>query len=235
MGVNTITVFNNKLEPVLERLIFNRDSIHRKQISAKFKSRSQDSVIINLSASEKLSTHSMSISVLPAETVSYNPNNNIFSAFYIEPYIQGDLENGGYYFSEEVEPRRRDYDLDLLLLTQGWSKYSWNNIFNTPPVEHFAHEHGFTLTGNIARRNAKTDKTLFISSPTENLSVMADIADNNSFKAENIFVNDSSRVTFSLMNDRNSKISDPGVVVNILPVKENNNITPPDFSCEYKK
>lgn len=228
-GVNTITVFNNKFEPLLERLIFNRDSIQRKDISAKIKSRNRDSLVINLSAVGSLTQHAMSVSVLPAGTVSYNPNNNIFSAFYLEPYIQGDLENGGYYFSEEVEPRRRDYDLDLLLLTQGWSKYSWRNIFSTPPTEQYAHEHGFTLNGNVARRNAKIQKTLFISSPSENLSVMADIADNNSFKAENIFVNDSSRVTFSLMNDRNSNISDSGVIVNIFPVRQNKDITPPSF------
>src|SRR5690606_12075712 len=128
------------------------------------KSRIQDSLIINLSAIGPPATHSMSISVLPAGTISYDQRNNIFSAFYIEPYIKGDLEDGGYYFSEEVDARRRDYDLDLLLLTQGWSKYSWNNIFNKTPAEHYAHEHGFTLTGNITKRNPKTDKTLFISS-----------------------------------------------------------------------
>lgn len=228
-GVNTITVFNDKFEPLLERLIFNRDSIHRKDISARIKSRNRDSLVVSLSSMVPLDQHSMSVSVLPAGTKSYDQNNNIFSAFYIEPYIQGDLENGGYYFSEEVEPRRRDYDLDLLLLTQGWSKYSWKNIFNTPPRELYAHEHGFTLTGNVVKRNAKNQKTLFISSPADNLSVMADIADNNSFKAENIFVNDSSRVTFSLMNDRNSNISDPGVVVNIFPVRQHKDITPPSF------
>lgn len=228
-GVNTITVFNDKSEPLLERLVFNRDSINRKQVDARFKSRIQDSLIINLSAIGPPATHSMSISVLPAGTISYDQRNNIFSAFYIEPYIKGDLEDGGYYFSEEVDARRRDYDLDLLLLTQGWSKYSWNNIFNKTPAEHYAHEHGFTLTGNITKRNPKTDKTLFISSSTENLSVLVDIAENNSFKAENIFVKDSSGVTFSLLNDRNSKVSDPGIIANISPARENKNITPPPF------
>src|SRR5690606_24507454 len=105
-GVNTITVFNDKFEPLLERLIFNRDSIHRKDISARIKSRNRDSLVVSLSSMVPLDQHSMSVSVLPAGTKSYDQNNNIFSAFYIEPYIQGDLENGGYYFSEEVEPRR---------------------------------------------------------------------------------------------------------------------------------
>ena len=227
-GVNTITVFNEEMEPVLERLVFNRDSINRKQISAEFKRRDLDSLVIGLSAKEKLEAHSMSISVLPAETVAYKPDNNIFSAFYLEPYLQGDVENGGYYFSDKVSLRRRNYDLDLLLLTQGWSKYSWDNIFRNQPREKYAHEQGFILSGNIANRKLESGKTLFIGSPTENISIITNVEDNNTFKAENLFIRDSAQVSFSILKDKRSR-SKLGVLAKVLPARDTVGIDPPKY------
>lgn len=228
-GMNSITVFNEKMEPVLERLVFNRDSIDRKQVSAAIRLKEADSLVLGLSSAEDLGMHSLSISVLPAETISYNPANNIFSAFYIEPYIKGDLEDGGYYFSEKVDLRRRDYDLDLLLLTQGWSRYSWRDIFNNPPKEHFQHEQGFSIRGRVVKRNPKKHKNVYISSSTDRLSIIADLAEDGSFSAENLFLKDSAQVSFSLMNDRNNEVSKPQVVVNVSPMRNTENIAPPGF------
>lgn len=226
-GMNTITVFNENMEPILERLVFNRDSISRVQVSANYNGREADSLVINLNSSGNPGLHSMSVSVLPTESIAYNPDNNIFSAFFIEPYIQGDLENGGYYFSEKTDERRRDYDLDLLLLTQGWSKYSWQNIFDHTPQEYFKHENGFTLTGTVFKRNPKKDKNLFIGSTTDRVSAIAEIAENGSFRVQNLFIKDSAQLTFGLINDRNGNMSVPGVVANVLPGRDNGNIDLP--------
>ncbi|MDX1761661.1 MAG: hypothetical protein R3218_05860, partial [Christiangramia sp.] len=143
-----------------------------------------------------------------------------------DPYVRGNIENAGYYFSEDVDLRRRDYDLDLLLLTQGWSKYSWDNIFRKTPSEKFPHEHGFTIFGNITNKNLKSDSDLFIGSPTEELSVVVDVNENNTFRAENLKLKDSALVTFRVVNQKGRR-SKPVVSAKILPSRDIGSIKPP--------
>lgn len=228
-GVNIITIFTDDMEPILERMVFNRNAISRKDITASYNKRELDSLIINLNSPDSLGMHSLSISVLPAGTKSYHPDHNIFSAFCLKPYIKGNLENGAYYFSEEVEKRRRNYDLNLLLLTQGWTKYSWRDIFNNTPVEHFEPEQGFTLSGKLNNRNEKTDKRIYIGSKSNGISAIVKLDENGAFLIENLFLKDSTTVSFGVLNERNDNMSDPAIAVNILPKIDNENITPPEF------
>lgn len=224
-GVNTITVFNQNMEPVLERLVFNRRGISRKQLTAEYARRMNDSLILSLNSMDSLGMHSVSVSVLPAGTEAYRPDHNIFSAFYIKPYIKGNLENSGYYFSDNVNRRRRNYDLDLLLLTQGWSKYSWHDIFNNTPKEYYEHERGFTIGGKVINWKDKYEK-LYIGSDSNDISVIVDLDEEGAFRIENSFLRDSSKISFSLLNNRNENLSKPSVNVFVTPTRDTENIVP---------
>ena len=57
-------------------------------------------------------------------------NTNIEAAFLLTPYLKGYIEKPSYYFNNT--DRKKLIELDLLLLTQGWSKYDWNDIFYSP-------------------------------------------------------------------------------------------------------
>ncbi|HET8803208.1 MAG TPA: hypothetical protein VFM72_01420, partial [Aequorivita sp.] len=223
-GINTITIFNEKFQPILERMVFNRNEIKRKSVTAKFLRTKRDSLVFALNSKDSLNFHSMSISVLPAGTKAYNPNNNILSALYIEPYIQGKLENGHYYFSNEIDRRRRDYDLDLLLLTQGWSKYSWQNVFNNTPKELFKAEQGFTISGGLnGVKDAHEKKVLLIADETS-LFEFVDLKSDASFKLENIFLIDSASISVGLVNNKNQKLSKPPMHISVLPTKNKESI-----------
>ncbi len=223
-GITTMTVFDDKFQPILERMIFNNDGIKRKMVDAKFLRLKADSLAFGLSSKDSLGLHSLSISVLPSGTESYSPKNNIFSAFYIEPYIRGELENGQYYFSEKVEQRRKDYDLDILLLTQGWTKYSWHNVFNNTPKELFKPEQGFILLGGLNQtKDAEESKVLLIADKT-NLFEFVDLQNDASFKLEKLFLIDSSAVSVGLVHKKNQKLSKPAMFLSVLPVKDQNSI-----------
>lgn len=223
-GTNIITVLNQKMEPVLERLVFNRNGLKRKKVAAFHKTTQRDSLLLGLFTKDSLGLHSLSISVLPGGTKAYRPNNGILSAFYIEPYIRGDLEEGSYYFSREIEKRRRDYDLDLLLLTQGWSKYSWKNIFRNTPAELYEPESGFTLMGSINGRNKKKENQLFLKSQKNDLFAVLELQSDGSFKLENVFLKDSTSIGFGLLNERNNKTSKPSIYLRVLPAKDQNHL-----------
>ncbi len=148
-GINILTLFDDKEEPILERLIFNHDGINTvspKVISSKKES---DSITVSMQIPniETNKLVSLSISVLPDTTVSYKQPHNITSYITLNPYIKGDVENVNYYF-QDINKRKK-YDLDLLLLTQGWSSYSWTSHFNTEPSKNYAFERGIAFTANI--------------------------------------------------------------------------------------
>ena len=77
----------------------------------------------------------------------FKAQHNIISQTYLQPYIKGAVENAHYYFKNINNTKR--FDLDNLLLTQGWSSYSWYSIFNHSPDLNYFFEKGITLKANV--------------------------------------------------------------------------------------
>ena len=149
-GMNIFTVFDEKNNPVLERLYFNKTGISQTKIKdIKLKS-IKDSLDISLGTTAIDTTRfsSLSVSVLPGDTKSYNHNNNLLSQLFIQPYIKGGIEKGEQYFANNLG--ETNYNLDLLLLTQGWSSYDWNTIFRTSEINYlYPFERGIDIVANI--------------------------------------------------------------------------------------
>lgn len=215
-GTNIVTVFNEDQKPIVERLIFNRNGILRQRVNAVIKKKVFDSLQIEIKSQQDLSSHNLSLSVLPGETRAYNPEHNIFSAVYLKPYIKGSLEDGGYYFSPKGNRTTKDRDLDLLLLTQGWNQYSWKDIFRTSSKEHFPHQMGFTIKGKI-NDPIKNDHHLIIGSPSTNLWEEVEVSEEGDFELDHALVIDSSSISFTLVRENNQKPQTPSVSYNILP------------------
>jgi hypothetical protein len=147
-GVNTATLFDEENKPIAERLFFNPVELKDMQPEVYLSEKIKDSLAIGINVSPKFANNgSLSISVLPAATRAYNQKVNILSEFLLKPYVSGYIENPAYYF-RGFGPRR-NFDLDLLLLTQGWSRYEWRNIFNHTPNVNFNYENGLTLKGRF--------------------------------------------------------------------------------------
>ena len=223
-GINIITIFDKNFNPLLERLFFNEKNLKRVRVNAQVSSAISDSIRINLKATSAIKNNSLSISVLPTGTNAYNPRHNILSAFYLKPFLNGELVQGGYYFSNG-NSRKISYDLDLLLLTQGWSKFEWPTIFSKSPKELIEAERGFTITGKINGRNDKKENTVFIKSEETGLFEIVQVQDDDSFILKNIYVLDSSALSYGLMNDKNSKISKPSIYATISPNKSKSELS----------
>jgi len=151
-GVNVVTIFNEENKPILERLFFNSYNLAYPKVNTKTLKTTTDSLQIKLSFPEQLTTNvNLSASILPAGTDAYKHSDNIFSTFYLKPYVNGFIEKGSYYFTN-VTPAK-EYELDLLLLNQGWSKYSWKSIFNSPPIPRFEFEKGVNVNVHLNESN----------------------------------------------------------------------------------
>ena len=217
-GVNTVTIFDDSFKPLLERLIFKKPE---KSINFKISATKNfgDSLKIRLSGNNsKENIGFLSIATFPSKTKAYDKNISIVSEFLLKPYIQGNIQNPSYYFSENQSERRRMYDLDLLLLTQGWSKYKWDNIFannNRNATE--IRQQGFSIKGSVFDRNIKKENELFLKNELSGEFGIISIKDNNSFEVPNLFIEDSTKFSVGLLNDRNSKLSKPSVKFKVYP------------------
>ena len=156
-GINIVTIFDKNDTPILERLIFNhhKDLFFEPKVTSK--SILGDSIATTISNPTNKKIF-LSASFLPKETKSYAPDNSIISSFLLKPFIKGNIENADYYF-ENIN-RKKLNELDLLLLTQGWSKYNWNNLFNKPPITNFEFENGIDITVKLNTPLKKNQKIL---------------------------------------------------------------------------
>lgn len=213
-GVNTITVFNDDLQPLAERMVFNDKKIKRGKINAELERKENDSLVLALSSDNIEENASLSISVLPSATKAYNSSHNILSAFYLKPYLKGNIENPEYYFTDG-EKRKKFYDLDLLLLTQGWSKYSWENIYKNPPKEKYMAENAFSMEGTVSNRT-KRQENLYLKSEDLGIFELIDIKKDDSFTIDSLYIFEETELSFGVVK-RGGKIKKPNLNVDISP------------------
>jgi hypothetical protein len=199
-GVNTITLFDQNQTPLLERMFFNEAPIKTYELSVLTTSKELDSLNVSLQANlDQTVVANTSISVLPKGTQSYDPKHNILSAFYLKPYLKGSIENPSYYFTNSN--RKKRYELDLLLLTQGWSRYSWEQIFNNSPVIRYQFENGITINGNVNSDITSLPK-LFIQPTQHNNSRFIEYDQKGRFRLENYFPLKDEPLQFSLIDQK---------------------------------
>ena len=165
-GINIITVFDEKNNPILERLFFNYEGITILNSEKVTTTKSLDSITVSIPFKTIKSSdfHNLSVSVLPYGTSSYATDHNIVSYTYLQPYVKGYIENARYYFT--AVDRKKKFELDNLLLTQGWSSYEWNSIFNYTPNIKFDFEKGITVNASVN----KSKSNQFIMYPMVNSS-----------------------------------------------------------------
>lgn len=213
-GINTLTIFDKNFNPISERLIYNPVENENLKLSVSVKEKIGDSINLKFSANNS-ETYRLSVSALPAGTKSYNPEDNILSQFLLKPYLQGKIENPSYYFDHSIDARKRYYDLDLLLLTQGWSTYDWD-AGNNSPVSEPERNPGFHIKGQLTNYSDKFGQ-LFIRDDSSGLLELTELSENGNFEFTNLFLKDSTELSFGLLNNRKGRVKKPAINYSITP------------------
>ena len=183
-GMNTITLFKGDM-PVLERLVFNPINIQDDGIKVSSYGKAKDSLAIEVAISDWDRTYDLSVSVLPSETKAYSHSDNMYSAMLLRPYIKGFIEDEKRYFTNV--DRDNVYDLDLLLITQGWSKYKWENIFNNNPEVKYNFNQGFRITGKIQDKKREAVDKVYLYPTINNGAKLVEVNQDNTFEIQNFF------------------------------------------------
>jgi hypothetical protein len=127
-GIVEVTLFNSNLVPVAERLVYiNYD--RKLYIAAGlsneiYPTRGKATLKITVK-DENGKPIVANFGVTVFDKLYQNPrdSNNILTHYYLSSQLKGRIYNPSFYFNSNN--KGRDEALDLLMLTQGWRKYTW--------------------------------------------------------------------------------------------------------------
>ena len=153
-GVLHLTLFNAEGNPTCERLVFidnakkNLAVIIEKENSV-LNSRQQQTLTIDVKDLEGTSVSSdLSMTVRDLGAVPQNNYaENIKTWLLLNSDLRGEIQDIGYFFEKENNLKRR-YLLDLTMLTQGWRRFTWNELlFEEKRASTFPIEKGIKISG----------------------------------------------------------------------------------------
>lgn len=135
-GILHLTLFNKDGAPLAERLCFvnNREYASNATITAtKFADTRRAENTIELNFPESIQT-SCSVAITDASGGSFKDNENIWSRLLLTSDLKGYVYNPSWYFENTSDSTKQA--LDNLMLTHGWSRFSWTRILADQFPEH---------------------------------------------------------------------------------------------------
>jgi hypothetical protein len=138
-GVSQITLFNASGELLCERNVFINhrsemkiDVVQNKKSYTPFEKINLDFQTNDLKNEPVETTFSLAVKDAALSTSNLY-NDNILTNLLLSSELKGYIENPGYYFMSDAPARKAA--LDLLLLTQGWTRYVWKQMAGVAPYE----------------------------------------------------------------------------------------------------
>lgn len=163
-GISHITIFNEQLQPVCERLWFKKpekklaikSNLNRSEFSTRHKI--DLSILMDTAGRDRWAT--MSVVVYKTDSLDL-PVDNVAEYLGLTSELRGKVENPAYYFGPE-SPELREASNNLML-THGWRRYKWDEILSTRDEMRSAPElRGHIISGKMI--NSSTGK------PEENVA-----------------------------------------------------------------
>ncbi|OUJ71683.1 hypothetical protein [Hymenobacter crusticola] len=136
-GVSHFTLFNAEQKPVCERLYFQppHDKLAITARSDKSQYANREKVSVDLATTASASQHleaNLSMAVYRLDSLSTASTADINSYLWLASDLKGIIEHPEYYFTAN-EPDATTV-ADNLMLTQGWSRFRWEQVLATTPV-----------------------------------------------------------------------------------------------------
>ncbi len=198
-GVNSIRLIDENLNEITERLIYNYGT-NKNALILNAKVIANDS--ISLTGMTNLIKAAVSASILPEKNIAVDKKGSILGTYYLNTYLENPVIDNFAYFDPENKNSKRD--MDYLMQVQSRSKLLWKNIKSNPSIMNYKFTKGVTISGSVDRKiKPNATRTVSIASIKNNVFEKAVIEQDNTFKLENYFVQDSTVYIFQLENEQN--------------------------------
>ncbi|MEO8766302.1 MAG: hypothetical protein ABI416_18525 [Ginsengibacter sp.] len=175
-GITQLTVFNDKKQPVCERLYFKRPAtsmqVKLNNLKKDFHPRQKVdlSVLTNDTNGEAVDAN-MSATVYLTDSLQPEQKINLLNYLWLSSDLKGTIESPEYYF--ENTGAEAGKAADNLMLTQGWRRFKWEDVLkNTAPSFAYLPEHeGHIITGKLTPKISGLPDTgvhVYLSVPGKN-------------------------------------------------------------------
>lgn len=170
-GVTNVTLFDNNGKPVCERLVFIDNPENDVAITLNKNidvPKVREKVTLELDLKDvkgNQTSGNLSLTINDIQAVQKNyKDDNIKTYLLLNSDLRGQIENPGYFFEKGNDLKRR-FLLDLVMLTHGWSRFSWSDILYSLPKnkEQYQVEKGLYVSGET---HDLKDRTKRISAAT---------------------------------------------------------------------
>lgn len=161
-GVVQFTIFDQECNPICERLSFVENDINNLDIqystSIANPGATRSEVNLNLELNSLLdsikSIHAkLSLAVVESTANSLMPSQtNIKSWLLLNSELRGEIKDAAYFF-KEPNIVKRDYILDILLITHGWRRFDWSVMKSAvySPVNKNIKQQGLFIKGQTTK------------------------------------------------------------------------------------
>lgn len=201
-GVNFIRVIDENLNEVAQRLVYIY-GLEKPIVNLEAKNIANDS--ISLIGKTNVNEANLSISILPAENLCIGQRKSILGTFYLNAYLDDPEMDTYAYF--DIENKTRKLDMDLLMLNQNRNKYLWNDIKSNPPKMNYRFTKGVTISGKVEKKlNPNSKYKISLVSLKDKIFDETTLNNNNEFKFENYFAQDSTVFLLQMINEKNIAI-----------------------------
>lgn len=203
-GIAQLTLFNENNSPISERLVFilKKDELN---LSLKadlpiYKPRQKVKLTLNAKSNEKPAIGEFSIAVIDEQKVPNDENNetSILSSLLLTSDLQGYIEKPNYYFNKTDDNKLAD--LDRLMLTQGYRRFSYKEILaNKYPQVFLLPEQGINISGTLRDLTGMPIKKGIMRLMVAGKPISAETITSNVgvFNFKNLVFPDSSQVTIT--------------------------------------
>ncbi|RED44240.1 hypothetical protein [Seonamhaeicola aphaedonensis] len=128
-GIAEVTLFNANFEPICERLVFIKpdQKLYIKTTLDKSEYSIREKATLKIQVTDEHQQPVVAhLGVSIYDKIYKNPKDakNIVTHYHLTTQLKGKLYNPAYYF--DLKSQNRKEALNLLLLTQGWRRYVWN-------------------------------------------------------------------------------------------------------------
>ncbi|GAA3976292.1 Plug domain-containing protein [Pedobacter ginsengiterrae] len=160
-GIVQFTLFDTDNLPVAERLIFvdHEDALKIetdvKSLFAKKELAKMNIILKNQDDKNEIGSLSLSVYNATEYPIEDDDEPSIFSELLLTSDLKGLIEKPNYYFNKPGDENRKQ-QLDNLLITQGWRKFSWKNELSKKlPLVNELYNIENELKGNVMQTNGK--------------------------------------------------------------------------------
>ncbi|MBD0352384.1 MAG: hypothetical protein ICV65_14650, partial [Flavisolibacter sp.] len=172
-GISYFTLFNSARLPVCERLYFTYPTqmldIHATTDKKEYGLRNKVTLDIQTNSRSAQTAH-LSMAVFLVDSLQTLNQSDIHSYLWLTSELKGIIEAPDYYFN----PTNRDVNeaMDNLMLTQGWRRFKWEEIFSNkkPYLEFLPEYEGQLITARILNKQTRQpvkEVTAYASIPQE--------------------------------------------------------------------